>query len=60
MNENWKRISLMGHSMGAIALMAFSVKYPEMQKYIDRIIIVDIPCVKMDGTASWDRTGKML
>lgn len=50
----------MGHSMGAIALMAFSVKYPEMQKYVDRIIIVDIPCVKMDGTASWDRTGKML
>jgi alpha-beta hydrolase superfamily lysophospholipase len=46
LNRNGK-LSLMGHSMGGIALMEFTKRYntPEIQKLIDRIIIVDAPAV---------------
>lgn len=35
----------MGHSMGAMALMTFTEKYPHMQDVIDRIILIDINCL---------------
>jgi esterase len=35
-------VSLMGHSMGGLATMAFSQLYPSFQKLVDNLIIVDI------------------
>lgn len=43
----------MGHSMGGLALMEFTKRYPQMQKYVDRVIIVDISPSKIDGDAKW-------
>ena len=50
----------MGHSMGGIALMELTRKYPEMQDFIDQIIIVDISCRKIDGDPNWNKTVNML
>lgn len=58
--KSWKKITLMGHSMGGIALMAFTMKYPELQDYIDRVIIIDIPCKRLHRDPAWIRTSTML
>ena len=52
----------MGHSMGAIALMEFTKKYsaPEIQKYIDRVILIDISSKPIMRKASFKQTGQML
>ena len=46
--------------MGAMALMSFTMKYALMQDLINRIILIDIPCVKMENLDSWKTTGIML
>ena len=43
----------MGHSMGGMALMKFTEKYPEMQKFIEQIILIDIPCSSLIKRATW-------
>jgi pimeloyl-ACP methyl ester carboxylesterase len=50
----------MGHSMGGLALMEFTKRYPQMQKYVDRVIIVDISPSKINGDPKWENTKKML
>ena len=52
----------MGHSMGAIALMEFTKKYsdPEIQKFIDRVILIDISSRSIIRKASFKQTGQML
>ena len=50
----------MGHSMGGIALMEFTRKYPEMQEFVDQVIIVDISSRKIDGDPNWNKTKTML
>jgi len=52
----------MGHSMGAIALMEFTKKYsnPDIQKYIDRVILIDISSKPIINKSSFRQTGQML
>lgn len=40
-----QKVTLMGHSMGGLALMEFTKLHhsPAIQEYIDRVIIIDIP-----------------
>lgn len=40
--ESWDRIILMGHSMGGLALMGLTKRYPELQEFVQRVIIIDI------------------
>ena len=40
--------------------MQFTKLYPEMQKYVDRVIIVDISSTKRDGDPNWFKTQTML
>lgn len=52
----------MGHSMGAIALMEFTKKYstPEVQSFVDRVILIDISSKPIMRKASFKQTGQML
>lgn len=55
-------LTLMGHSMGAIALMEFTKKYstPEVQSFVDRVILIDISSKPIMRKASFKQTGQML
>jgi pimeloyl-ACP methyl ester carboxylesterase len=52
----------MGHSMGGLALMQYTKLYasPELQKYIDRVVIIDIPATKLSTRPAQMKTGLML
>jgi alpha-beta hydrolase superfamily lysophospholipase len=56
------RLTLMGHSMGGMALMEFTKRYyePEIQSLIDRVIIIDIPAVSINEIDPISSTGTML
>lgn len=54
-------LALMGHSMGGLALMSFTQKYPQMQDLVSRVIIVDIGCKnREDVHQGINSTGAML
>jgi len=53
-------LTLMGHSMGGLAVMKFTEKYPDMQSAISRVIIIDVFCSSSKLPAPRDNTGKML
>jgi pimeloyl-ACP methyl ester carboxylesterase len=55
-----KKLTLMGHSMGAMALMAFTEKYPQMQEFVDRVILIDINCAPRKEDKGVANTGAML
>jgi abhydrolase domain-containing protein 11 len=55
-----QRLTLMGHSMGGLALMEFTKLHPEAQKYVDRVIIIDIPSDPVRNYPSFQKTGNML
>jgi len=41
-DQGLKRVTLMGHSMGGLSVMAFSKLYANMQDTVDNLIIVDM------------------
>ena len=55
-------LTLMGHSMGALALMEFTKRYTDqsVQNVVQRIILIDIPSDSLTNYASFQNTGKML
>lgn len=57
-----KKLTLMGHSMGGMALMEFTKRYyePYTQDLIDRVIIIDIPAVRFKAQDPKNKTGEML
>lgn len=50
----------MGHSMGAMALMKFTQKYPNIQDAINRVILIDIFCYPQKSDKTINTTDKML
>lgn len=40
----------MAHSMGGMAAMRFTEKYPELQDIVDRIILIDIYCQRQNAS----------
>jgi pimeloyl-ACP methyl ester carboxylesterase len=55
-------VTLMGHSMGGLALMEFTKRHAsaKIQAYIDRVIIIDIPTDPVQDYPSYKLTGNML
>ena len=51
---------LVGHSMGAMAIMRFTELYPEMQEHVDQIVLMDINCVPDKSDPALPRTLDML
>jgi len=56
------KLTLIGHSKGGMALMQFTKSYDshEIQEFIDRIIIIDIPTTPIEKGLHYRRTGTML
>lgn len=50
----------MGHSMGGMALMALTKKYPELQEIVERVIIIDIAAKRLSEDLSFKKTKSML
>lgn len=48
--------------MGGLALLEFTKRYtsPEIQKIVDRVIIIDIPATPIKHYDSFIKTGNML
>jgi len=46
--------------MGAMAVMKFSEKYPELQDVIDRLIIIDMHCIPKKSNSELKNTRSML
>lgn len=57
-----QRVTLMGHSMGGLALMEFTKRHSSaaIQACIDRVIIIDIPTNPVKDYPSYQATGNML
>ena len=57
--DEYKKIVVLGHSMGGMAILALTKHYPDLQNKISRLIIVDIPCNPLADGGSWSQEGEL-
>lgn len=57
-----EHLTLIGHSMGALALMEFTKRHhsADIQAFVDRVILIDIPSDPVRNYPSFQSTGNML
>jgi pimeloyl-ACP methyl ester carboxylesterase len=62
LDDPQQRLTLMGHSMGGLALMDFTKRHASahIQACVDRVIIIDIPSDPVRNYPSYQNTGNML